>query len=130
VITNILSSVFVVYMSGLEDIDNIIPGGTFDAFADADNQVQAVTNKQYVHIRTQQRNGRKSLTTVQGLDKKFEYSKVLKAFKKKFNCNGTIVDDPEYGNVIQLQGDQRQNVSQFLTEEGICKKDIIKIHGR
>lgn len=129
-ITNILSSVFVVYMSGLEDIDNIIPGGTFDAFADADNQVQAVTNKQYVHIRTQQRNGRKSLTTVQGLDKKFEYSKVLKAFKKKFNCNGTIVDDPEYGNVIQLQGDQRQNVSQFLTEEGICKKDIIKIHGR
>lgn len=55
---------------------------------------------------------------------------VLKAFKKKFNCNGTIVDDPEYGQVIQLQGDQRQNVSQFLTEEGIAKKDVIKIHGR
>ena len=55
---------------------------------------------------------------------------VLKAFKKKFNCNGTIVDDPEHGMVIQLQGDQRQNVLQFLTEEGIAKKDIIKIHGR
>ena len=55
---------------------------------------------------------------------------VLKAFKKKFNCNGTIVDDLEYGQVIQLQGDQRQNVSQFLIDEGIAKKDIIKIHGR
>ena len=61
--------------SDLNELDNIIPGGTFDAFADADSQTQAVTNKQYVHIRTQQRNGRKSLTTVQGLDKKFEYSK-------------------------------------------------------
>ena len=158
-------------MSDLNDLDNIIPGGTFDAFADADKQSQAVTNKEYIHVRTQQRNGRKSLTTVQGLDKKFEYSKgtqarkqerapsgrgaerrgrgprrararsaergrpplrraVLKAFKKEFSCNGTIVDDPEYGHVIQLQGDQRQNVLQFLTANGIAKKDVIKIHGR
>ena len=53
-----------------------------------------------------------------------------KAFKKEFSCNGTIVDDPEYGHVIQLQGDQRQNVLQFLTANGIAKKDVIKIHGR
>jgi len=39
---------------------------------------------------------------------------VLKAFKKEFCCNGTVVEDPEQGNVIQLQGDQRKNVSQFL----------------
>ena len=71
-------------MSGINDIDTIIPGGTFDAFADADKQVQAVTNKQYVHIRTQQRNGRKSLTTVQGLDKKFEYSKGRTFYEKLF----------------------------------------------
>jgi len=31
--------------------------------------------------------------------------------------------------VIQLQGDQRKNVLQFLTEEGLVKKDLIKIHG-
>jgi translation initiation factor 1 len=31
--------------------------------------------------------------------------------------------------VIQLQGDQRKNVLQFLTQEGLVKKDLIKIHG-
>ena len=33
------------------------------------------------------------------------------------------------GHVIQLQGDQRKNVSSFLIAEGIVKKDVIKIHG-
>ena len=35
-----------------------------------------------VHVRMQQRNGRKSLTTVQGLPEAFDYKKVLKALKK------------------------------------------------
>ena len=37
---------------------------------------------EYVHIRVQQRNGKKSLTTVQGLKKAYDYKKVLKALKK------------------------------------------------
>ena len=35
-----------------------------------------------IHIRIQQRNGRKMLTTVQGLGKEYDAKKVLKAFKK------------------------------------------------
>ena len=31
--------------------------------------------------------------------------------------------------VIQLQGDQRKNVSTFLVGNKICKKDQVKIHG-
>lgn len=31
--------------------------------------------------------------------------------------------------VIQLQGDQRKNVLQFLTQEKLVKKEFIKIHG-
>ena len=38
--------------------------------------------KNYVHVRVQQRNGRKSLTTVQGLNKNYNYNKILKDFKK------------------------------------------------
>ncbi|KAG6420808.1 hypothetical protein SASPL_117347 [Salvia splendens] len=76
-----------------------------------------------------QRNGRKSLTTVQGLKKEFSYNKILKDLKKEFCCNGTVVQDPELGQVIQLQGDQRKNVSTFLVQAGIVKKDYIKIHG-
>ena len=32
----------------------------------------------------------------------------------EFCCNGTVVDDTELGQVIQLQGDQRKNASTFL----------------
>ena len=80
-------------------------------------------------FRTQQRNGRKSLTTIQGINPKINKKVILKECKKKFNCNGTIVDDPELGQVIQLQGDQRKLVAQFLIDEKIAKKDVIKVHG-
>ncbi|KAL2931189.1 Protein translation factor SUI1-like protein 2, partial [Bienertia sinuspersici] len=49
--------------------------------------------------------GRKSLTTIQGLKKETRTSQV-----------------------IQLQGDQRKNVSTFLVQAGVVKKDHIKIH--
>jgi len=32
-------------------------------------------------------------------------------------CNGTIVNDTEMGEVIQLQGDQRKDVQEFLTDK-------------
>ncbi|PWN99058.1 eukaryotic translation initiation factor SUI1 [Tilletiopsis washingtonensis] len=81
-----------------------------------------------IHIRIQQRNGRKTLTTLQGLPKEYDSKKLLKAFKKEFACNGTLVDDEEMGQVIQLQGDQRQKVAGFLIEEGIPKQEV-KVHG-
>ncbi|KAH7443396.1 hypothetical protein KP509_02G032700 [Ceratopteris richardii] len=104
--------------------------GVFDPFADA-NAVEKsdAGTKEYVHVRIQQRNGRKSLTTVQGLKKEYNYNKILKDFKKEFCCNGTVVQDTELGQVIQLQGDQRKNVSQFLVQAGLVKKENIKIHG-
>jgi translation initiation factor 1 len=64
-----------------------------------------------------ERNGRKTLTTVQGLPKKFDQKKILKVIKKKFACNGTIVTDVEMGEVVQLQGDQRKDVQDFLTDK-------------
>lgn len=57
------------------------------------------------------------MTTVQGLPKKFDQKKILKVIKKKFACNGTIVNDSEMGEVIQLQGDQRKDVQEFLTDK-------------
>jgi translation initiation factor 1 len=83
----------------------------------------------YIHIRTQQRNGRKSLTTLQGINPKINKKIILKECKKKFNCNGTLVEDSELGDIIQLQGDQRKNVAQFLIDEKISKKEFIKVHG-
>ena len=55
--------------------------------------------------------------------------RILKAWKKSFTCNGAIVDDDEHGKVIQLQGDQRMNVRDFLVAEEINRKDDIVVHG-
>lgn len=79
-------------------------------------------------VNAAERNGRKTLTTVQGLPKKFDQKKILKVIKKKFACNGTIVNDTEMGEVIQLQGDQRKDVQEFLVDKkeglGLDTKDI------
>ena len=105
---------------------------TFDPFADegdplADTQDVGSTTD-YIHIRIQQRNGRKTLTTLQGLPKQYDPKKLLKAFKKEFACNGTLVEDEKMGQVIQLQGDQRAKISNFLVENGL-DKSTIKVHG-
>uniref|UniRef100_A0A8C7D319 Eukaryotic translation initiation factor 1 n=1 Tax=Oncorhynchus kisutch TaxID=8019 RepID=A0A8C7D319_ONCKI len=83
----------------------------------------------YIHIRIQQRNGRKTLTTVQGIAIDYDKKKLVKAFKKKFACNGTVIEHPEYGEVIQLQGDQRKNICTFLIEIGLAKEEQLKVHG-
>lgn len=81
-----------------------------------------------VHIRIQQRNGMKSITTIQGLlDVNFKDE--LKKMKKKFCCNGKISDDEEYGTVIQLQGDQRRDIRDYLMNKHNYKADNIVIHG-
>uniref|UniRef100_A0A673VGG2 SUI1 domain-containing protein n=1 Tax=Suricata suricatta TaxID=37032 RepID=A0A673VGG2_SURSU len=147
---------------------------SFDPFADAskgDDLLPAGT-EDYIHIRIQQRNGRKTLTTVQGIADDYDKKKLVKAFKKvsiggeskvifnllergcspgfprgivgapglllglmcfllcsclqKFACNGTVIEHPEYGEVIQLQGDQRKNICQFLVE--VSSVHLVRIH--
>jgi len=99
-----------------------------DLFADTGGD-DSQTSKDAVHIRIQQRNGRKTLTTVQGINPKFDRNKLLKTWKKTFACNGTVVVDEDLGEVVQLQGDQRLKVQAFLIDEKISKKEMIKIHG-
>ena len=96
---------------------------------DIDDYFNEDESNNIVHIRIQQRNGKKSITTIQGIDEKYDQYKILKVFKKEFACNGSIVENEDYGEIIQLQGDQRNNISEFLIEVGICKKNEIKIHG-
>ena len=98
-----------------------------------------------VHIRIQQRNGRKTLTTVQGLSSEYDFKKIVKVAKKEFACNGTVVEHSEYGEVIQLQvntdhkeenlliflsqGDQRENICRLLVDCGLVKSEQLKVHG-
>ncbi|KAJ4763560.1 Translation initiation factor SUI1 family protein [Rhynchospora pubera] len=110
----------------MSEIEAELPAA-FDPFAEANAEDSGAGAKEYVHVRIQQRNGRKSLTTVQGLKKEFSYNKILKDLKKDFCCNGTVVEDPELGQVIQLQGDQRKNVANFLVQV-ISPVIILNLH--
>ncbi|KAK1768755.1 eukaryotic translation initiation factor eIF-1 [Phialemonium atrogriseum] len=109
---------------------------TYDPFAEADEDTgQTKKAQDSIHIRIQQRNGRKTLTTVQGIPPKFDHKKILKVIKKEFACNGTIISDTEskgMGEVIQLQGDQRNKIKDFLCDKdgglGLDEKTI-KVHG-
>ncbi|CAH0489670.1 hypothetical protein KXD40_004294 [Peronospora effusa] len=108
----------------MADIQNF---QTFDAFADAKDDSSIGGGK--VHVRVQQRNGRKCLTTVQGLADDLDVTRILKAFKKNFSCNGAIVKDDELGEIIQLSGDQRTNIREFLLDQEICMDAQVVLHG-
>ena len=101
---------------------------TTDAFDDdAGNKAGGQADK--VHVRVQQRNGRKCITTVAGLANDLDIKRICKAFKKNFSCNGAVQKDEDDGEVIQLSGDQRTNVMEFLVDQEICHKLEVVLHG-
>ena len=51
------------------------------------------------------------------------------SLSQEFACNGTVVDHPEYGEVIQLSGDQRKNIYDFLLKIQLARKEQLKLHG-
>jgi translation initiation factor 1 len=107
-----------------------LPWSVFaDPFAEAgDQSSQTQANK--VHVRVQQRSGRKCITTVAGLPDDLDVKRIMKACKKNFNCNGAIVKDKETAtDVIQLSGDQRTIIKQFLEDQEICGQDEVVLHG-
>lgn len=54
-----------------------------DPFADANKGDDRLPGgDDYIHIRIQQRNGRKSLTTVQGIAADYDKRKLVRAFKR------------------------------------------------
>ncbi|KAL4584144.1 hypothetical protein LXL04_008734 [Taraxacum kok-saghyz] len=72
--------------------------------------IEPSADSEYIHIRIQQRNGRKSLTIV--------YERAQLRENSQRSEEGILLDPI----------DQRKNVSAFLTRVGIVKKDQIKIH--
>ena len=82
-----------------------------------------------IHLRIQQRNGRKCITIIEGLNKfnpNNKIEEVTKELRQKLNCRGTI---KENGNIIEFSGDQRNLIKEFLINNKICTEGKIKIHG-
>ncbi len=89
--------------------------------------------KSKIHVRIQQRNGKKCITTIEGLEDDLDLKRICKSMRKTFNCNGNVTDKPNSDEeIIQLQGDQRENVKLWLIDQEIVSKsDLarIVIHG-
>ena len=60
-----------------------VPVPYLDPFAEDEGAIKGVSSQDgYIHIRIQQRNGRKTLTTVQGVSPEFDFKKIVKYAKK------------------------------------------------
>ena len=70
------------------------------------------------------------MTLISGIPDRYDHDKILKHFKKSFNCNGTIQKSNDGSVEYKLSGDQRKSTSQFFVEEGIILPEHIKMHGQ
>jgi translation initiation factor 1 len=98
---------------------------------DFKDSISAIVKNKY-HIRVQQRNGRKCITTLDGLEEDLDLKRICKAMRNCFSCNGNIVMKEDDTGVIQLQGDQRENIKQWLLDQEVILKsevDRIVVHG-
>jgi translation initiation factor 1 len=74
------------------------------------NDFENTLKKTHIDIRLAQRNGKKCITTVEGLNdsypelkqKDLTLKKLLSIFQKKFSCNGSVKDEEKDGNLIRL----------------------------
>jgi translation initiation factor 1 len=91
-------------------------------------------NFEKVHLHVKQRNTKKFITSIEGLEPYLEESKIplkdlMKSLKKKLSCNGNISKSEEAGNIIQFQGDHRKILVDYLIKNKIVDKNNITIHG-
>lgn len=95
------------------------------------NEMDKELRREVAHLRVQKRSGRKSITTITGLEQDLDFPRLLKAFKKNFKCIGSLdIQDDNFVVAIKLSGDQRENVREFLLQEEIITDDTcIIIHG-
>jgi translation initiation factor 1 len=40
-----------------------------------------------------------------------------------------VIEYPKHGEVLQFQGDQRENICQWLTTVGLVKPEQLQVHG-
>lgn len=102
-----------------------------DVAAKAMNQLDAQTRK--MHIRWY-KEGSRSITLLEGLDDDLDIKRIAKAMKKAFSCASSIHLNKEDGSeVIKLQGDQRENIREWLVKQEILTeaeaKQRIVTHG-
>lgn len=89
---------------------------------------RAVLQAQKVHIRVQQRARKKNVTTVQGLDPRMNFHRICRELQTRWGCNGCVVETPDAGPVIQLQGNLSEKLKEFVLTEHMATEENLEIH--
>jgi translation initiation factor SUI1 len=71
-----------------------------------------------IHVRYHKQ-GSRALTLIEGLDHDLDQVRIAKAMKKAFSCSSTVQKDKGGNDLIQLQGDQRKTVKDWLLAQEI-----------
>ena len=93
------------------------------------NEKQKTAAPLTIHIQYQRRTTRKGYTTISNLPEDLDLKKISQHMRREWQCSGAVIHSDQFGGVIQLSGDNRKLVQQFLIEEGLATKAQIKIHG-
>jgi len=107
---------------------------SLDIFGDHTSVPIAFQNNAKIHIRLQIRNKKKCITILEGLDDDLDEKRICRHMRKSFNCNGAVLEDKDTDSlIIQFQGDQRQNIKDWLIAQEILTekeaKERLVIHG-
>jgi translation initiation factor 1 len=83
-----------------------------------------------IHIRIFQRNGRKRITTVDGIPNVYDLPKIVKKMRKVLHCSVSLTEDKNSKKkIIRASGDQRENIRIWLVNASNINCNNIVIHG-
>ena len=84
-----------------------------------------------INIRIKQRNNKKNWTIIENLEcvKDLDIKLFNKDLKKTLCCNSSIQYTDDNNPIIQLQGDHREVIKNYLNEKLEIEKDNIIVHG-
>lgn len=95
--------------------------------------VTRTSSERRVHVRYQQRSGRKGVTTVEGLPQNLKFKALATRMKREWSTNVAVrrvdPDDRDSDKVIQIQGDRRREVQAFVVAQGLAQKAQVRVHG-
>lgn len=85
-----------------------------------------------IHIRTQQQ-GKRWITTIEGLDEDLDQERIARAMKKAFHCAAKAVKSPEGAEIIMIQGNHRDDALEWLLAQEVISekesKERVVLHG-
>lgn len=94
-----------------------------------EDEITGKNKKVKMHLRLQQRNGRKCVTILEGIFPDLDAKKILQKMKGQFACGGCVKKDDNENPVLTLTGDQRKEIIGYFLKKKYAEKSDFVVHG-